>query len=160
MDLLRETGHTTRCPWKGYSRYYAPRDVEEAAWTYPEPVAGMERLKGLVSFHFDALAEWLEEDEPVIGHPHDPFHRIDVNRSSRHVKGYARGRDAGGVRPPTRAVRDRVADTLVPPAQEVSMDLLQPSEMRTTCAYKILWTWARPESLPPSRRLGLQRLAR
>src|SRR6478735_2689052 len=22
--------------------------------------------------------EWFEEDEPIISHPHDPFHRIDV----------------------------------------------------------------------------------
>lgn len=29
---------------------------------------------------------YFPEDEPVIGHPRDPFHRIDVNRSSRHVK--------------------------------------------------------------------------
>ena len=86
MDLLRETEHTTHCPWKGDTRYYALGDVERAAWTYPEPIAGMERLQGLVAFHFGALDEWLEEDEPVIGHPRDPFHRIDVNRSSRHVK--------------------------------------------------------------------------
>ena len=50
MDLLRETGHTTHCPWKGDSRYYALRDVEKAAWTYPAPIAAMDRLNGLVPF--------------------------------------------------------------------------------------------------------------
>ena len=35
MDLLRATGHTTHCPWKGDTRYYALGDVEKAAWTYP-----------------------------------------------------------------------------------------------------------------------------
>lgn len=29
---------------------------------------------------------WREEDEPIVGHPHDPFHRIDILRSSRHVR--------------------------------------------------------------------------
>jgi uncharacterized protein (DUF427 family) len=33
-----------------------------------------------------AAFDWLEEDEPIVGHPHDPFHRIDVLRSSRHVR--------------------------------------------------------------------------
>ena len=30
--------------------------------------------------------DWLEEDEPVIGHPHDPFSRIDVLHSTREVR--------------------------------------------------------------------------
>ncbi len=29
--------------------------------------------------------DWWEEDEPLVGHPRDPFHRIDVRRTSRHV---------------------------------------------------------------------------
>ena len=32
---------------------------------------------------FDA---WLEEDEPIAGHPRDPYHRVDVRRSSRPVR--------------------------------------------------------------------------
>ncbi len=36
--------------------------------------------------------EWLEEDDEVIGHPRDPYHRVDVRRSSRHVRIVA-GRD-------------------------------------------------------------------
>ncbi len=37
-----------------------------------------------VVLDFDAF-DWLEEDEPVVSHPHDPFHRIDVLASRRHV---------------------------------------------------------------------------
>jgi Domain of unknown function (DUF427) len=33
-----------------------------------------------------AAFEWHEEGEPVVSHPHDPFGRIDVLRSSRHVR--------------------------------------------------------------------------
>jgi uncharacterized protein (DUF427 family) len=141
MDLLRQTDHTTHCPWKGDTVYYALGDVEQAAWTYPEPLAGMERLKGLVAFHFDALDEWLEEDEPVIGHPRDPFHRIDVNRSSRHVKVTLDGETLDGE---TLAESDRplaLFETGLPtrwylPREDVNMDRLQPSATRTTCAYK------------------------
>jgi hypothetical protein len=42
-------------------------------------------LEGQVLLDWDAFTEWLEEDEPVIGHPHDPFDRIDCRRSSRRV---------------------------------------------------------------------------
>lgn len=42
-------------------------------------------LAGYVLLEFDAF-EWREEDEPIIGHPHDPFGRIDVLHTSRHVR--------------------------------------------------------------------------
>ena len=29
---------------------------------------------------------WFEEDEEVFVHPRDPHHRVDVLRSSRHVR--------------------------------------------------------------------------
>jgi uncharacterized protein (DUF427 family) len=38
-----------------------------------------------VVLEFDAF-DWREEDEPIVSHPHDPFGRIDVLRSSRHVR--------------------------------------------------------------------------
>ena len=158
MDLLRETSHTTHCPWKGNTRYYALGDVEKAAWTYPEPLTGMERLKGLVAFHFDALDEWLEEDEPVIGHPRDPFHRIDVNRSSRHVKVTLDGQTLAESDRPLALFETGLPTRWYLPREDVEMDLLEPSETRTTCAYKgrastfsvgehddIAWTYGEPE---------------
>jgi uncharacterized protein (DUF427 family) len=42
-------------------------------------------LEGYVVLDFDAF-DWREEDEPIAGHPRDPFHRVDVRRSSRRVR--------------------------------------------------------------------------
>jgi uncharacterized protein (DUF427 family) len=158
MDLLRETGHVTHCPWKGESRYYALGDVERAAWTYPEPIDGMEPLKGLVAFHFDALDEWLEEDEPVIGHPRDPFHRLDVNRSSRHVKVMLDGETLAESDRPIALFETGLPTRWYLPREDVNMEKLEPSETRTTCAYKghaatfsfgghddIAWTYDEPD---------------
>ena len=35
---------------------------------------------------FKAFDTWLEEDDRVVSHPRDPYHRIDVRPSSRHVR--------------------------------------------------------------------------
>jgi hypothetical protein len=35
---------------------------------------------------FDAFDEWFEEDERNLGHPRDPFHRIEIVHSSRSVR--------------------------------------------------------------------------
>ena len=42
-------------------------------------------LDGYVIVDFDGFDEWFEEDERNVGHPRDPFHRIDIVHSSRHV---------------------------------------------------------------------------
>lgn len=82
--------------------------------------------------HFD----WWEEDEPLFGHPRDPLHRIDVRRSSRHV----RISHAGTLLADSRRPRALFEATFpMPrwylPRDDVAVDLL-PSELRTTCAYK------------------------
>lgn len=42
-------------------------------------------LTGYVIVDFQGFDAWYEEDERNVGHPHDPFHRIDFVHSSRHV---------------------------------------------------------------------------
>jgi uncharacterized protein (DUF427 family) len=79
---------------------------------------------------------WLEEDEPVIGHPHDPFKRIDVLRSDRHIVVSHQGEVLADTR---RAMA--LYETLLPtrwylPPEDVRFDLLAPSPTRTVCAYK------------------------
>src|SRR5206468_11788752 len=48
-------------------------------------------LEGRVVLHWEPF-DRMEEDEPVVVYAHDPFSRIDVLRSSRHVRV-----DVGGV---------------------------------------------------------------
>ena len=74
-----------------------PFDAHSCAGTAFDVIAGEETgaaaafrpddpdLADYVILEFDAF-EWREEDEPVVSHPHDPFGRIDVLRSSRHVR--------------------------------------------------------------------------
>lgn len=42
-------------------------------------------LAGYLILDFDVF-EWREEDEPIVAHPHDPFKRIDILPSSRHIR--------------------------------------------------------------------------
>jgi uncharacterized protein (DUF427 family) len=91
-------------------------------------------LAGYVVLDFDG-ARWFEEDEPIAGHPRDPFHRVDVRSSSRHVQLSLDGQLLAESRRPRL-----VFETLLPPRyylppQDVLARLV-PSETRTTCAYK------------------------
>ena len=89
-DLFERSDKHTHCPKKGDASYYTlrvgERVVKDAAWYYPEPLDGAPPIKDLIAFYWDRVDQWLEEDEEVHGHARDPYHRVDVRRSSRHVR--------------------------------------------------------------------------
>lgn len=91
MDLLQRTKHRTQCPYKGDATYWTlksgNRAVENAAWSYEQPLAGIERIKALLAFDWGKVDHWFEEDEEIFGHARDPYHWIDVRPSSREVQG-------------------------------------------------------------------------
>jgi uncharacterized protein (DUF427 family) len=120
--LVYETG---RLP-----RYAFPAD-DVSIDAQPEPEAD-----GYVQVPWSAADTWLEEDEELIVHPHDPYHRIEVLRSSRLV----RVRVAGELLAETTRPRI-VFETGLPPRYyldkaDVRMNALEPVEMQTGCAYK------------------------
>ena len=89
QELLEPTDHSTHCPFKGDASYWTLRaggEVREnAVWTYREPLPAAPWLEGLVALYADRLDQWYDEDEPV--HKlRDPYHRVDVRRSSRAVR--------------------------------------------------------------------------
>jgi uncharacterized protein (DUF427 family) len=92
-------------------------------------------LRDHVILDFDAF-DWWEEDEPLFGHPRDPFHRIDVLRSSRHVR---ISRDGTLLADSHRPWALFEAFFPLPrwylPREDVVVELL-PGALRTTCAYK------------------------
>lgn len=72
------TAHT--CSGTGYDVIAGGENSPAAAFTPDDP-----DLADYVILDFDSF-EWREEDEPVVAHPHDPFHRIDIRRSARQVR--------------------------------------------------------------------------
>lgn len=92
-------------------------------------------LDGYVVLDFAAFDSWWEEDEPNVGHPRDPFHRIDILHSSRHVR-----IERGGEMLAESSRPYLLFETMLPvrfylPPEDVVAELV-PSQRRTTCAYK------------------------
>lgn len=139
-DLLERTDRVTGAPLKGRAVYWSVRAggrvAPNAAWSYPEPPPGAPPLAGHLAFYWEAMDEWLEEDERVFGHPRDPYHRVDVVDTSRHVKVSV----GGELVAETRRARALFETGLPPrwylPPEDVRRDALEPSDARTVCAYK------------------------
>ena len=128
-DLLRGSGRTRSEPVQGelelLSIVAGGRTAQDAAW----------RWRDLIGFEFRALDEWLEEEEEQIGHPRDPYHRIDVRRTSRRVRVSVGGELVADTR------RSHVLfETGLPPRWYIPRDdvlaSLSPSAHTTVCAYK------------------------
>jgi uncharacterized protein (DUF427 family) len=116
---------------------YAFSQAQSAGWASTRTVGLIiAALAGLVAFEWDAMDEWYEEEEVAIVHPRDPYHRIDVLDTSRHVKVSLDGQ------PLAETTRARVLfETGLPPRwyiprEDVRSELLVESDKRTGCAYK------------------------
>ena len=93
-------------------------------------------LAGHVIVDFDAFDAWYEEDEINVAHPRDPFHRIDIVHSRRHVRVEHEGEVVAESSAPCLLFEPPIPVRYYLPQQDVRMDLLAPSETRTFCAYK------------------------
>jgi uncharacterized protein (DUF427 family) len=93
-------------------------------------------LDGYVLVDFDGLDEWYEEDERNLGHPRDPFHRIDVVHSSRHVTVEAGGDVLAESSRPYVLFETQLPARYYLPPEDVRMDRLRPSDTSSRCAYK------------------------
>ena len=92
-------------------------------------------LAGYVLLDFDAF-DWREEEEPVRGHPRDPFHRVDVRLSSRSVRVELDGAVLAETSRPRLVFETKLGPRFYLPRDDVRMDALVPSPTRTICAYK------------------------
>jgi uncharacterized protein (DUF427 family) len=117
------------------------------------------------AYHGDA---WYEEDEEVISHPHDPYHRVDVLQSSRHIKVRVDGEVLAETNRPKMLFETGLPPRFYIPPQDVRTELLVPSETQTVCPNKRVafyqsmrkndevvedLVWYYPEPLPEAQKV-------
>ena len=91
---------------------------------------------GLIQIAFDAADEWLEEDEPLVGHARDPYHRIDCRRSSRHVVVMIGAEVVADTRCPVALFETGLPPRWYIPREDIAVELTRNDGHRTTCSYK------------------------
>jgi uncharacterized protein (DUF427 family) len=133
-------GHVLLHPGIPFSRHSTPGeaftirtpggDLEAAAFRPSDP-----DLAGFVVLDFAAFDTWYEEDEIIRGHPRDPYHRVDVRRSTRHLRIELDGQVLADTHRPTLVFETRLKTRYYLPREDVQVEL-EPSGTRTICAYK------------------------
>jgi uncharacterized protein (DUF427 family) len=139
-DLLDPAGSSSKTDAKGTCERWAlrvgERSVRDAAWSYTNLPDAASFLRGLVALDFRAMDEWFCEDEQLHGHPRDPYSRIDVFRTSRHVRVSLWGELLAESRRASALYETGLPPRFYLPPDDVRIELLEPSSHLTRCAYK------------------------
>jgi uncharacterized protein (DUF427 family) len=137
-------------PGRSYDVVVGDRRVPAAGFAPDDPDLG-----GRVVLEW-APFDWVEEDQRVVGHPHDPFKRIDVLPSDRHVVVSLEGVVLADTRRPVGLYETFLPVRWYLPHDDVVTDLLVGSPTTSTCAYKghAAYVSLRPGAVPDAERSG------
>jgi uncharacterized protein (DUF427 family) len=92
-------------------------------------------VAGTVRFEWDSL-HWFEEDEPIVGHPRNPYARVDALRSHRHVHVELDGVVLADTHAPVTLFETGLPTRYYIDRTDVVFANLEPSDTQTLCPYK------------------------
>jgi len=140
QKVLEATDHYTHSPLKEEACYWTihvgDRVAENAAWSYPSPPPNGPQVKGYVAFYWNKMDAWYEEDEQVYAHARDPYKRLEILPSSRHVRVVLGDQTIAETHHPRLLLETGGPTRYYLPEQDVRMDLLEASGTTTRCPYK------------------------
>lgn len=128
-----------------YPTYFFPRsDVDEtiidSTHSYMRADGGLDDYVALRWHEFD---HWFEEDQEVFGHARDPYKRIDILPSSRHVVVSVDGVLVADTKRPTLLFETSLRRRIYMPLTDLRIYLLVASTTLSQCPYKgeaIYWS--------------------
>jgi uncharacterized protein (DUF427 family) len=136
--LLEADGGVTHSPSRGDATTYTVRaggkEAPGAALRYID--SPLEELRDLVRLDWDSMDAWFEEDEEVFTHPRDPYTRVDILPSSRHVRVEVDGETIAESASPHLLFETGLPVRYYLPKTHVRMGLLIPTDTVSHCPYK------------------------
>ena len=135
---LRADGGVAHSPSRGDGITFSVRagDTEAAGAAIRYEDSPFEELRDAIRLDWAAMDAWFEEDEQVFTHPRDPYTRVDILPSSRHVRIEVDGVTIAETSKPTLLFETNLPVRYYLPKTHVRMDLLTPTESTSHCPYK------------------------
>jgi uncharacterized protein (DUF427 family) len=170
-QLLETDGPPAHSPSRGDGQTFTvkagSREAPSAAVRYEH--SPIEELRDLIRLDWDAMDAWFEEDEQVFTHPRDPYTRVDILPSSRHVRVDVDGVTVAESTSPRLLFETGLPARYYLPKTHVRLDLLIPTDSVSHCPYKgqaEWWSvgvgehvyddlaWSYPTPLPESQKIA------
>ncbi len=168
-DILERTEYTTRHHELGLTSWYAVRAGEQSAsrgaWQHTDLPAYASELQSRIAFAWPAMEAFYEEDERILGHAADSYHRIDIRQTSRRMVVRHSDRIIADSNRPLVLYESGFAPRWYIPRAHVDESALTPVEHQTFCPYKGLCSyynigdarravWSYPEAYPEVGRVS------
>lgn len=140
VDLLAVSGRTSDTLGRGVARWYdltvGEHHVVDAAWDHPAPPPDCTDLAGMISFEWNLMDAWFEEDQEAFVHPRDPYTRVDVLPTSRRVTIEVAGTLIAETRRALMLIETTAPTRFYVPRLDVVEGVLLASDSFTMCPYK------------------------
>ena len=138
--ILVVEDRTTQHPDLGETSWFtvsvSDREAKHAAWEHislPEHAA---LLNGRIAFAWRAMDAFYEEDDRIVGHAADFYHRIDIRNTSRHLVVRDGDRVIADSHCPLALYESGFAPRWYVPRDDIDESTLQAMEGQTFCPYK------------------------
>lgn len=140
MDLLSPTDHS-RNDSIGHTKHWTlhvhDKTATNVGYTYTSFRDEMpSQLDDYITFTWQEMDAWYEEAEEIFGHPRNPYHRIDVRKSDRHVRVAIDGVTVAETTNAFFLFETGLRPRFYIPQTDVQMDKLSRSDTQTVCPYK------------------------
>ena len=112
------------------------REANHAAWEYSALPGYAAVLDGRVAFAWRAMDAFYEEDERIVGHAADFYHRIDIRSTSRHLMVRDGDRVIADTHRPVALYESGFAPRWYVLRDDVDESALEPVDGQTFCPYK------------------------
>ena len=138
--VLSQTERVTHHPELGATTWYAvhrgEHEAPRGAWEHTDLPAFAGILADRIAFAWHAMDAFYEEDERILGHAADAYHRIDIRQTSRHL--LARDGDdvVAETHRPLVLYESGFAPRWYVPREDVRAQALTPVDRQTFCPYK------------------------
>jgi uncharacterized protein (DUF427 family) len=143
--VLQATEHETRHQDLGTTAWYTVeaggQSKQRAAWRHTQLPGYAGELKDRVAFAWRAMDAFYEEDERIVGHAADSYHRIDIRQASRHLIVRSGDRVVADSTRPRVLYESGFAPRWYVPRDDVDQAALTPVEGQTFCPYKGLCSY-------------------
>jgi uncharacterized protein (DUF427 family) len=144
-DTRQRSEHTTRHHDLGLTAWYnvraGERSAPRGAWQHVELPDYANELQSRVAFAWTAMDAFYEEDERILGHAADSYHRIDIRQTSRNLVVRHRDRIIADTRRPVVLYESGFASRWYVTRADVDQSALTPVETQTFCPYKGLCSY-------------------
>jgi len=144
-EVLERSDHTTLHPDFGLTSWYTVKAGEKratrAAWQHVDLPSYAGELQERIAFAWRAMDAFYEEDERILGHATDSYHRIDIRQASRNLVVRHQDRAVANTKRPVVLYESGFAPRWYVPRADIDDSALTFVEHQTFCPYKGLCSY-------------------